>query len=134
VGVGRYGQTIDISSPFFARLENDQRILAQAVYRRLNTKKGSLWTDPTYGISVQDYVLAGLTTDALARIPAEVQAELEQDERIGSAAVTATRTRTEAGGYALELTITITPKTSGTFSLVLAVSELSVQILTREVA
>lgn len=130
--MGSYGETIDISSPFFARLADDDRILAQAVYMRLTTRRGTYFTAPDYGLAVTDYVLEGLTNDALERIPYEVKAQLELDERIAGATVTATKTPTEIrGGYALILDITIMKRKGTPLALTLGVSEVTVEVLTR---
>lgn len=154
--MGRFGETVDIASPLFARLgsaassapvtltmsvsssgvdlgavSDDHRILAQAVTMRLSTKRGALWTDPTYGLAVQDYLEAELTVDAIARIPHEVEAELEKDERIASAAVVATTTRAALGGVALKLAMTITPSPAPSFPMTRPISELTVEALTR---
>jgi phage baseplate assembly protein W len=126
-----FGETIDIRSPFFARLTGDQRVLAQAVLMRLDTKKGTLWTAPDYGISISDYVELGITADALARIPGDVRAELEKDERIEGAVVTASTTKNPGGGYALVLDIKITPAGGTVFSMTIAVDQLTIQLLTK---
>jgi hypothetical protein len=126
-----FGETIDITSPFFARLTGDQRILAQAAMMRLDTKKGTLWTAPDYGLSLSDYVEKGITADELARIPGDIQAELEKDERVEGVIVTATTTRQSGGGYALILDIRITPSGGTSFSMTVSVDALTIQMLTK---
>lgn len=124
-----FGESIDIRSQFFARLTGDQRILAQAVVMRLDTKKGTLWTAPDYGLSLADYVEQGITADALARIPGDVRAELEKDERIEGVIVAASTTKNPGGGYSLILDIRITPAGGASFSMTLAVDHLTIQLL-----
>lgn len=124
-----FGESIDIRSQFFARLTGDQRILAQAVVMRLDTKKGTLWTAPDYGLSLADYVEQGITADALARIPGDVRAELEKDERIEGVVVSASTTKNPGGGYSLILDIRITPAGGASFSMTLAVDQLTIQLL-----
>lgn len=126
-----FGETLDITSPFFARLTGDQRVLAQAVRMRLDTKKGTLWTAPDYGLSLSDYVERGITADELARIPGDVRAELEKDERIDGVVVNASTTKTSSGGYSLILDIRITPSGGTEFSMTLAVDQLTIQLLTK---
>jgi phage baseplate assembly protein W len=129
--VGAYGETLDIKSPFFARLSDDQAILSQAILMRLSTRKGTYWADPGYGINVSEYLLADLTPDAIARIPYEIQAELEKDERIAAVKVSASITKTTAGGVKLYVDLKVTPSTAQTFSMTLSVTDLTVELLTR---
>jgi phage baseplate assembly protein W len=124
-----YGESINVDSPFFARLTDDQAILTQAILLRLSTKRGFYWADPEYGLSLADYINDGLTPDALARLPVEVQSELEKDERIASAAVSAAITETPQGA-AVNLSIRVTPVEGKTFTFVLAASAVTVDLLT----
>jgi phage baseplate assembly protein W len=126
-----YGETIDIRSPFFARLTDDQQILSQAILMRLSTRRGTYWSDPGYGLSVQDLLAAGLTVDALARIPAEVRAQLEQDERIRAVSVAPRVETLGVGKVRLLLDLTVTPSRGPTFSRTVAVTDLTVELLTR---
>jgi phage baseplate assembly protein W len=128
--MGIYGQTIDIRSRTFRRLSDDQRILVQAVITRLSTKPGTYWTDPAYGFPLSDLVNAGLTQDALARVPGQVKAQLEQDERFASVTVTASTRQLPNKSWVLVLDITITPARGPEFSFTLAASALSVDLLT----
>jgi phage baseplate assembly protein W len=128
--VGVYRETIDIRSPFFARLTDDQAILAQAVLMRLQTARGTLWTDPTYGLNVSDYVNADLTPDEVARLPLEVKAELEKEERIAAVTVAPKFSRSSSG-VKLYLDVRVTPSATKEFSMTLAVTDLSVELLLR---
>jgi hypothetical protein len=105
------GKSIDIDSPFFEGTDDQALIRAQNVRMRLETARGTYFEDPTYGLLLSDYVRAGLTTDALGRIPGEVKDQLELDAEIASADVTATVTRQPGGAVALELVIVITSTT-----------------------
>jgi phage baseplate assembly protein W len=124
-----YGETIDIDSPFGARLTDDQAILTQAILMRLSTKRGMYWLDTEYGLPLSGYVNDGLTIDALARIPHEVTAELEKDPRIGSASVVAKQT-TGPQGVSMTLGIQVTPVEGQAFTFVVAVSALTIDIMT----
>lgn len=112
--MGIYGETINISSPLFRRLSDDAAILAQALDMRLDTKQGTYWDDPDYGLEVDDYINAGLTSDALAQVASAVKAECEKDERVAAAAVTPLIERTE-GGYSLRPSIKVFPVSGGPF-------------------
>ena len=124
-----YGESINVTSPFFARLTDDEAILTQAILLRLSTKRGFYWADPEYGLSLADFVNDGLTPDALARLPLEVQSELEKDERIASASVSADIVTTPQGA-SVSLSIRVTPVDGKTFAFVLAASAVTVELLT----
>ena len=103
------GRTINVRSPFFAALDDDQRILAQAVFLRLTTRQGSYWSRPEYGLLLSDYLKKGLDDDTLARIPSDIQGQLEQDRRIARREVTARTETTQPRGARLIVPLTITP-------------------------
>jgi phage baseplate assembly protein W len=125
-----YGTTINAGDPFMRELVDDQAILAQACELRLQTKRGTYWSDPEYGEAVTEYVNEHLTADSLARVPGRVQAELEKDERIASVDVEATLDG-PVTARRIRLTIRITPLQGTSFAMVLLVSEVSVEVLTK---
>lgn len=120
--MGNYGETINIASPLFRRLSDDAAILAQALDMRLDTKPGTYWDDPDYGLEVDDYINAGLTPDAIEQIASAIKSECEKDERVSSAAVTPVVERTE-GGYSLRHKIRVFPVSAGPFEFVGAIFE-----------
>lgn len=101
---------------------------------RLSTKRGVLWTDPEYGLCISDYLNMGLTQDALVRIPFEVQAQLELDERIQSVEVSPRISNPGTGKVRIILDLVITRKTGDVFPLSLSISDLTVELLTQGVA
>ncbi len=129
--MGSYGETLDITSPFFKRLTNDQAILGQAVLMRLSTKRGTFWSDPEYGLCVSDYLNSELTQDQLVRIPFEVQAQLQLDERITSVSVDARTANNGVGGVRIILSMIVTANTGNVFPLTVAISALTVELLTQ---
>lgn len=70
------------------RTVSGARLLAEACVRRITTPRGMVLDDPDFGVDVRDYLGAGVTSLELARMRAEVQAELGKDERIVQATVT----------------------------------------------
>jgi hypothetical protein len=110
-----FDDIIDIDDPFFGPLvadatrTADQRIRVQSVGMRLDTATGTFELEPEYGLALSGYVLEGLSSDALARMPFEVGAQLELDDEIASTLVTPTATRLPSGRAALTLGILITP-------------------------
>ena len=102
-------------------------MMAQVCVRRLFCRKGMLLSDPLYGIDVRDFLNSKITATDLTRIQALCRAELQRDERIFSAAVTASySTDTKV------LTLDIKGiGATGPFALVLSVvsGQVTVQIL-----
>src|SRR5262245_31514712 len=91
------GIAFDDYDPFFGTTDDPPVNLAQAIERRLDTKRGTLPSAPEYGLRVRDYLLAPLTPDALDRIPLEVQAQVELEDDVDHARVSATTTRDAFG-------------------------------------
>jgi len=100
------------------------RVLAEALARRLLTPRGFLSFHTDYGTDTRLYVNEAIDDSTLARIKAEVAAELRQDERVHDADATVAFTpATET------LTITCQVVTAaGPFSFVLALSKLKVEL------
>lgn len=120
------GRTINVSSAFFLRLDDDALILRQAVFLRLSTRRGTYWNRPDYGTLLSDYIKRGIDANTLAHIPGEIAAEVEQDRRIARATVKARVEPTaRRGGYKLILTITITPVIGDDFTVAIGVDKLT---------
>ena len=98
--------------------------LSYALVRRLVTPRGRLLDDPNYGFYVPGYLNDDLDTTGLAQIRAGVEAECAKDERVTSATV-----QPSFLNGVLTLTILVNDA-SGPFSLVLAVTSVTVTILT----
>lgn len=99
------------------------RIVAEAIARRLITPRGGLVDDPDYGFDLSEFVNADLTPGDIARIQAGVQAECLKDQRVSGASSTVV----VANGV-LIATIVLTTA-SGPFTLVLSVSDVTAQLL-----
>jgi phage baseplate assembly protein W len=108
----------------FFVLKSGHALLGEALARRLSTPRGTLFYAPEYGRDVRIYLSETLTGDALARIAAEVEAEVERDERVTKASATVTAPTLEQLQIALSL-----ETGEGPFTLVLAVSAVTVEIL-----
>lgn len=107
-----------------AMLETSGRILlGQAIARRLITPRGGLIDDPNYGFDVRDYLNDDIGPGDLARLQAGVNAEAVKDERV----IRCTSKATFASGVlVLDLALV---DSDGPFKLVLAVSDVTVQLL-----
>ena len=100
------------------------RSVSEAIARRWQTPRGGLIDDPNYGYDLSDFVNDDLKLSDLGRIANLAGAEARKDERVLTCAVTIELT---AAG---ELRVTANVKTAtGPFQLVLAVSQVSVRLL-----
>lgn len=128
--VPNYGNDISCVTDLdpFGLIVDGTTMMAQACVRRLICRKGSLLSDPLYGIDVRDFLNSRIDAAALnSRIPAQVQGELLRDERIQAVSVAATY---DSSTKALTLDIRCVGA-AGPFGLVLSVTsgEVTAQIL-----
>ena len=105
------------------RMVSGRTCLAQAVYRRLITPRGVLIDDPNYGYDIAGELNDEVRPADVGRMQSAVQAECLKDERVVAASVTIVF----AGGT-LTVTIILTDS-AGPFTLVLAVSAVTVKLL-----
>lgn len=103
------------------------RLVMEAIARRLQTPTGRLVGDPNYGFDVSAYINDDVTPADLDNIEQQVREECEKDERVASADVSAAYL-----ADVLTLTIVLTLIADETFTLVLAVSDVTVSILSVE--
>ena len=96
--------------------------LGQALVRRLSTPRGGLHYDPDYGLDLREFV----ESDAeLATLAAQIETELEKDERVQAASATVVAIP-EAG----RLIITVVGTTAvGPFRLVVEATAVTVALL-----
>ena len=66
------------------RLVSGPTLMREVVVRRLTCRKGSLLSDPLYGIDIRDFLNSKFDSTSLARIQSLVTGELLGDERIQS--------------------------------------------------
>jgi hypothetical protein len=126
---GRDTYCLDALRP--GRWARGKQLLAQRLYHRLITPRGSLRggdQEANFG-----YDLAGKigSTDArtlASMLPVQIQNELGKDEEVDAVKVTATSS-TNAGQVSWSITISVTPNTVGPFDLVLAASAVTVELL-----
>jgi hypothetical protein len=105
-------------------------LVAESAYRRLTTPRGMLYggeDEQNFGLDIVGILGTAGTPDEAASIPAQIEAELLKDARIS--AVTANITSTKSGP-AVTWGINVQATTDdGPFTLVLAVSDVTVQLL-----
>lgn len=102
---------------------NGRLCLAEALARRVTTRRGSLIDDPDYGTDVTAYLNDDLDIADIARIGSEVDAEFRKDERVIDSKTTVSLL---AGVLTISSTVT---DGAGPFALALAVTDVSTTIL-----
>lgn len=119
---------------FTGRLVSGFDLLAQALFRRLTTPRGTLRggeDEQIYGLDVLDFVGTVGTETAVAAIPDAVVAECLKDDRIERAEAKATIVRGTDGLVMIELDVDVFPHDEDTsaFTLSVSVSEVSVNLI-----
>lgn len=107
-------------------LVSGKTMLGQAIARRLTTPRGALFYDTNYGTDLRLYISEGMTTEAQGRIKAAVESECLKDERVAGATATV---GFSLQAQTLKISIALETKT-GPFSLTIAVTSLTVSLLT----
>lgn len=110
--------------PTFA-LRSGRAVVGEAVARRLSTPRGSLPYDDDYGFDLRELLGASLSPADVSRVQSAIVAEAEKDERVRGARAQLTFAPT-SGTFTCSLLLDLA---DGPFSLVLAVSAVSVEVL-----
>jgi hypothetical protein len=107
------------------------RLVAEAIYRRLITRRGELLggeEEREYGMRVADYLGADTSPGALAKVEGLIRQEILKDARVQSVDVTIAEV--EGSGTETEWTINVDGFTAiGPFELVLAVSGVTTEMV-----
>jgi hypothetical protein len=115
------------------RLASGVDVLAQAIYRRLTTPRGTLDDGDeglVYGLDVLDFVGTLGTDAAVDAIPDVVRAEVLKDDRVDRVEITAKIERLSSGLVVINLDVDVFPADESTaFQLTLAVSNVTVALL-----
>lgn len=98
--------------------------LAQSLYRRIITPRGTLIDDPNYGFDVTQYIDDDVDQAAISRCQSGVDAEFVKDERV-------VRSATVAAFFGGVLTIQslVTPGSGPNFRLTVAATAVTVTLL-----
>lgn len=115
------------------RLASGVDLLAQAIYRRLTTARGTLddgEEGTVYGLDILDFVGTIGTDNAVAALPDLVIAEVTKDDRVDRVEVSASTVRGTDGLVTVNLDVDVFPAdASQSFTLSLAVSDVTVALL-----
>lgn len=129
VGFGRDTWCLDSLNP--GRYVTGRLLVAQAIYRRLTTPRGTLRGSDeaaAYGFDVSSYVGA-VGADAANTLPSQVVSEILKDDRVLNATCTANAI-TDASGETqvyLEIQVSLGDE-GGDFTLTLSVTEYATRI------
>jgi len=108
-------------------------MLEESILRRLSTPRGTLYggdEESTYGTDLAAYVGAVGDAVAAAALPSVVESEMLKDERIASVVASVTTSVMTGALRVFHVRIDVTPiAETETFSMTLAVSALTVEIL-----
>ena len=107
---------------------SDTDVVIQALYRRYITPRGRLIGDPDYGFEIASYLNSDVSPPDVAWIESQIKHEGEKDERVSI--VNPTVTLTAQGLMTVRIDVVLLDNT--TFRLVLAVSDVTVSILSVE--
>lgn len=131
-GYGLDTWCLDSLSP--GRYARGATLVAQALYRRLITPRGTLRGGDdagTYGFDVSSYLGAVGTEIALAALPGLVVGELSKDDRVSPGLTCAITSSTDsAGEVSIQLSIDVTlADESESFTLTLLVTNVTTTII-----
>jgi hypothetical protein len=108
-------------------------LLAEAIWRRLTTPRGTLSGSSeasAYGLDLAAYVGAVGERIAEAALPSIVEAELLKDDRIAAVSATATAHRADDGTARIELQLVVQPASDlARFPLTLGVTSAGVELI-----
>jgi len=124
-------QTTPDLDPSF-RTITGQRVVAEAVCRRLCTPRGSLPDDPNAGFDIRRLVHAKMDDQTLLQLKTAIEREAEKDERVFRTRCGLTVEYGAGGGNRRSVTVTADLDVEtmfGSFSLVLGVDDVSVSLL-----
>jgi phage baseplate assembly protein W len=102
------------------------RLVGEAIFRRLTTPRGRLLSDRNYGIDIRDYINADMGPKDVAAMQSAIHAECMRDDRIVGCDVLITPPAEGDGTYVLTITL---ETGNGPFDLTLSVNDVTVALL-----
>jgi hypothetical protein len=105
-----------------------QRVLAEAVMRRLETDRGTLVYDLDYGIGIRSWLSRSVTSSQLEELRSQIELECMADERVAAADVKMTWQR-EANALTISIALTPADGVTPPFRLVLQVTAVTLDLL-----
>lgn len=127
-----YGRDVSCTTGLRSgRLVSGGRLVGEAVFRRLTTRRGTLRggkDEADYGMQLMDEVGRN-DAASVASLEGRIRQEVVKDARVLDCRARVVRTEVSAGRYALSVTVNGTLKAGPTFELVLAVSDVTVELV-----
>lgn len=130
-GYGQDTWCLDALQP--GRYATGAVLVAQAIYRRLITPRGTLRggdEESAYGLDLSGYVGAVGYLSAVQALPSLVRAEIAKDDRVGDVDCAATLADLGSGGVSINLSLSVNlADESQSFTLTLAVTDVTTTLL-----
>lgn len=117
------------------RVATGTTLLAQAIYRRLTTPRGSLDDGDegvVYGLDLAEFIGRQATPDAIANTGPALEAEILKDDRVASVTAVVSAVTGTDGLVETTVVLTVVPfdeTADGPFDMTLAVSDVNVSLL-----
>lgn len=108
------------------------KILINALSRRFNTKRGTYFTDPGYGLDLEDLLGSALLPGSPERIALEMVEQAKEDERVANASAPSVSRVFVGSSVAVKVKLNIVPRIGEPFALSTIVDNVSVAILKAE--
>lgn len=108
-----------------------QRLVAEAIYRRLITPRGTLRggeEESNYGLDLAALVGSVRSKSDIAALPAQIEAEIRKDDRVETVSVSIFETTATNGLKSFTLTFAVTTG-AGPFTLVIGADAVTVELL-----
>lgn len=108
-----------------------QRLVAEAIYRRLITPRGTLRggeEESNYGLDLAALVGTVRSKSDVAALPAQIEAEIRKDDRVETVSVSIFETTATNGLKSFTLTFAVTTG-AGPFTLVIGADAVTVELL-----
>ncbi len=133
MSVGFGTDTYAFDTLLTGRLATGAELVAQALFRRLITSRGTLQDGPdgeVYGLDLQDFIGSVGPRNAIDALPDVVRAEMVKDDRVESAEAAVDAVYATDGTVTLTISISVTlADEGGDFVLTVAASEVSTAFL-----
>lgn len=105
------------------------KILVNAIDFRFNTKRGTFFTDPGYGLDLEDLLGSGLTAGSIERLGLEMVEQVKEDERVADASIKSASKVFVGSEVKVRVNMNIVPRIGEPFALSTTVDNISASVL-----